>query len=410
MIEDLVADMKLAIDELDRWPERRRIELFHHNDSDGLSAAAILTRALTRAGPEVHRCCLEKPYPVVLEQVFHEENQGRVLVFADFAGRIAPLISELNRSRNLVLILDHHKAEPASDPRVHNLDPELFGLAGDRDMSASTTCYLFACTLDPRNCDLAPIATIGAVGDHFLVDGCLAGANREVAEEAKHQGRLSIERHEAGEHYTLLNPGGPIPCAALAEDLDTLGAAGYYQDGPEIGVKVCLDGPSSRSVGLLAELRAIQERAFTGELARIRRDGLSTTAHLQWLHVEDRFAPMGVKMIGAFLDTIRNSGDIDPDRYLAGFQLVPNQIPGFGEVALDQVKISMRVADQLGERIRAGQAPGLDTFLPAATSRLGGFSDACHSLSAATTVAIGREQRLIEEIEAVLADTERSSR
>ena len=45
---------------------------------------------------------------------------------------------------------------------------------------------------------------------------------------------------------------------------------------------------------------------------------------------------------------------------------------------------------------------GLNIFLPEATNKLGGFSDACHTLTAATTVAIGKEERLIEEMEIIL--------
>ena len=48
--------------------------------------------------------------------------------------------------------------------------------------------------------------------------------------------------------------------------------------------------------------------------------------------------------------------------------------------------------------IRAGKAMGLDLLLPEATNKLGGFSDACHTLTAATTVAIGKEEPLIEEM------------
>ena len=44
---------------------------------------------------------------------------------------------------------------------------------------------------------------------------------------------------------------------------------------------------------------------------------------------------------------------------------------------------------------------GLNILLPEATNRLGGFSDACHSLTAATTVAIGKEEKLIEEMEKI---------
>ena len=128
------------------------ITLFHHNDTDGLCSGAILLRALTRAGYHVKRICLEKPYPGVLEKVFRAE--GRVFVFADFAGRIAPHLAALNRNRNLVLVLDHHAAAPIEAPELHgvyNLDPELYGLKGDRDISASVTCFLFARMLDGAN-------------------------------------------------------------------------------------------------------------------------------------------------------------------------------------------------------------------------------------------------------------------
>ena len=39
---------------------------------------------------------------------------------------------------------------------------------------------------------------------------------------------------------------------------------------------------------------------------------------------------------------------------------------------------------------------------PEATARLGGFSDACHSLTAATTVAVGKEEALINGMESIL--------
>jgi hypothetical protein len=401
MLIDLMAAMEAAIAEVERVGDQR-VQILHHNDADGLSSGAILTRAFVREGFEVHRICLEKPYPAVLEKVF--EQEGRLIVLTDFAGRIAPLISDLNHGRNLVLILDHHKAELPTDDRVHLLDPEIFGLRGDQDITASTTCYLFARTLDSRNRDLARMATIGAVGDRFFVNGCLAGPNREAALETQRQGLLEIEATEHGETYTLITRDGRINCSAFARNLDTYGGAGYYQGGPEVGIAVCLKGPSPDSNAKLSELREVQGQAFADEIERIQRDGWRQTEHIQWLHVHDRFEPMGVKMIGAFLDSIRNTEDVDPQRYLAGFQIIPNQVPGIGEFEFNQVKISMRVADPMEDGIRAGEVLGLDVLLPEATARVGGFSDACHSLTAATTVPIGREEDLIEEMEKILAD------
>mgnify|MGYP002681907517 CR=1 FL=1 len=141
MLDALKDAMASAAEELERMPERV-VQLFHHNDADGLTSGAILTRAFERKGFEVRHFCLEKPYPAVLEKVY--EQEGKIIVFADFAGRIAPLLSELNQGRNLTLILDHHIAEPSTDARVLNLDPDLFGLKGDRDISGSATGYLFS--------------------------------------------------------------------------------------------------------------------------------------------------------------------------------------------------------------------------------------------------------------------------
>jgi hypothetical protein len=399
--EQLIKDMQKAIQEVRQWP-KKEVQIFHHNDSDGLSSGAILTRAFERAGFEIRRFCLEKPYPALLQKVY--EQAGGIIVFADFAGRIAPLLSDLNRGRNLTLILDHHVAEAATDPKVHNLDPTLYGLKGDRDIAGATTCYLFAATLNPQNRDLAKIAAIGAVGDEFFVDGCLAGENREVALEAVNQGKMEIRKHKHGERYFLNTSKGQVACDEFGAYLDTLGAAGFYQKGPDMGVAVCLEGTTPESDQMVEKLKTIQTNAFKKEIAKIKSGALKKTPHIQWFHVENRFSPMGVKMIGVFCDTIKNTEYIDPQRYIAGFQIIPNEIPGFGPIEMSDVKISMRVSANMEEDIRAGKTMGLDILLPEATHKLGGFSDACHTLTAATTVAIGKEEQLIEEMEKILRE------
>jgi hypothetical protein len=399
MSNRLIEEMERAIREVREWPEKA-IQILHHNDADGLSSGAILTKAFERQGFEVHRFCLEKPYPAVLERVY--EQEGGIFVFADFAGRIAPMISELNRGRNLTLILDHHVAEASTDPKVHNLDPDLYGLKGDRDISASTTCYLFARTMDPANRDMAHIAAVGAVADGFFVDGRLVSQNREALMEAVQQGMMEIREHETGERYILQSSEGQLPCDELGVYLGILGGVGYYQNGPDMGMRVCLGGVSPESNQMVEDLQTVKTRAFDAEIARLRKGALKKSPHIQWFNVRNRFSPMGVKMIGAFCDTMRTMDFIDPKRYIAGFQIIPNEIPGFGIVVLNEVKISMRVSPYLENEIKGGRAMGLHVLLPEATARLGGFSDACHSLTAATTVAIGKEGKLIEEMEVIL--------
>ena len=153
---------------------------------------------------------------------------------------------------------------------------------------------------------------------------------------------------------------------------------------------------------MLEELKSVQARAFEEEMKRIRAGALKKTEHIQWFHVANRFSPMGVKMIGVFCDAIKNTDHTDPGRYLAGFQIIPAEIPGFGPIPINDVKISMRVSARLEAEIRSQRAMPLNILLPEATNKLGGFSDACHTLTAATTVAIGKEEELIQEMERIL--------
>jgi roadblock/LC7 domain-containing protein len=249
---------------------------------------------------------------------------------------------------------------------------------------------------------MANIAVIGAVGDGFFVDGRLVSKNREAAMEAAKQGLMEIKEEEIGERYILKAAAGDIPYDELAAYLDILGAVGYYQAGPTMGVEVCLNGISAESDRMVAKLMAIKRNAFAAEIAKLEQSAMKMTPHLQWIHVANRFAPMGVKMIGVFCYEIRNMDFINPQKYIAGFQIIPNEIPGFGPIAFDEVKISMRVPADLEQLIKDEKVPPLNTFLPEATNRLGGFSDACHRLAAATTVSIGKEEALINEMEKIL--------
>lgn len=402
MIDTLRDEMRNAVDELCRWPSEA-VRIYHHNDADGLSSSAILTRSLAGKGYRIQRFCLEKPYPQVLQKIF--DQRGRILIFADFAGRIAPLLAELNQGHNLVLILDHHPASPFTAARMHNLNPELYGIKGDQDISASTTCLMFACELDPANANLAHLAVIGAVGDQFQDVGRLTGENRRAMLEAAAQGTIATVPENHGEAYKLVINETERPVREVVTMLDTLGAAGYYQGGPELAVEHLLCGVSEEAVERHQAMANLKTAAFELMVKRLASGGLHQTTHFQWFHAGDHFSPMGVKMIGVFCQYIRKLRVIDPKKYIVGFQKLPDEVPGFGDIRFNADKISMRVPSALANQIRNGDKPGLDTFFPQATEWLGGFSDGCHSLAAATTLACGNAQALIGEMERILSRT-----
>jgi len=371
------------------------IALVHHNDADGLTSAAILETALTRAGFSVRRVCIERVHPPIVARI--HKQFPMTIFYVDLGGQAAPVISEANKGKRTTLILDHHHPQKSTDPKVINISTEFFDLSGDMDISASTAAYFFALELDEANRDLAYIAVLGAVGDEHDREGSLIKENREALLDAIDQGQVQIEVNEQGkEIYLLTLFGDVVSMAPLAIAVTTLGGVGYYSDGPEIGVRVCLKGLFPKAKLRLEELHQIQQKAYQDTTARLKRDGFHETEHIQWFTVGDDFSPMGVKIIGEYCWDIRNESFVNPEKYIVGFQNMAPDIPGVGTFDWAQTKASMRLPTPLEHRILVDRSmPGLSYLTPEAAKQVGGSIDACHDYTAATIVDTGQEEALV---------------
>ena len=388
-----------------RAEDKKNLVLVHHNDSDGISSAAVLETALTRDGFTVERIPLERVHPPIIERI-HDRAAGRPVVYTDLGGRAAPVICAANRDRSLTLILDHHPAEASTSEKVLCLSTEFFGLSGEKEISAATGATIFALALSPENRDLAYLGVIGAIGDSHDRDGRLVGENRDALLDAVSQGVIEIDEENGRETYFLTNFAGRIPMQPFAKSLTTLGAAGYAMGGPAVGMSACLHGPSPEYEAKLSELTALKEKAYAREFARLEGGALVKTEHIQWFSVGAGFAPMGVKIIGEFCMDIRDEGFMTDDKYIAGFQDMPAEVPGLGTFEWDLVKVSMRVPTPLGERIVAGEMPGLNWLLPEAALAIGGSIDACHGYAAAALIPRGKEEELIDLMDELLKQKE----
>jgi single-stranded DNA-specific DHH superfamily exonuclease len=375
-----------------------KVTLVHHNDADGLASAAVLQTALIRAGFSVQRIPLERVHPPIIERI-HKQFSSTIL-YVDLGAKGAPAISEANHGQRLTLIVDHHHPEDPTDPKVLSMSSETYGVSGDLDISAATAAYFFAQLLDEKNRDLAYLGVIGAVGDSHDRQGKLVGENREALHDAVEQEHVRIEEVDGREQYILTKFEEETPMTPFAKSLTTLGAAGYYMDGPAFGLKMCLKGPSPESQQKFEELNATRQAAYEKALKRLQQEGFRTTKHIQWFVVGDDFAPMGVKMIGEFCMDIRNEEFVDPEKYLVGFQTMPPEVPGLGSFNWSSYKASMRVPAPLEKKIVVDKVmPGLAYLVPAAARQVDGSIDACHDYAAATVIDIGREQELIEAME-----------
>lgn len=378
------------------------ITLVHHNDADGLSSAAVLQTSLTRAGFSVRRICIERVHPPTIARIHEKSNSS--IFYVDLGAQAAPEISDANQGRRTTLILDHHHPNEPTDPKVLNIATENFGLSGDMDISASTAAYFFALELDAKNRDLAYIGVLGAVGDEHDRDGKLVKENRDALMDAVEQGHIQIEVDADGkERYALTRFGAPIPMAPLAISVTTLGGVGFYSDGPNLGVRVCLEGLFTKAEQRLEELRETQKKAYEETTARLRKDGFNETKHIQWFNVGDDFSPMGVKIIGEYCWDIRNEDFIDPEKYIVGFQNMAPEIPGLGTFEWAQTKVSMRLPSPLERKILVDRTmPGLSYLVPEAARQVGGSIDACHDYTAATIVNIGQEEALIAAMDKLI--------
>jgi single-stranded-DNA-specific exonuclease len=378
------------------------VALVHHNDSDGLTSAAILQTAFTRAGFSVHRICIERVHPPIVARI--HDQFAHTIFYVDLGAQAAQAISEANRGRRTTLILDHHHPNQPTDPKVLNMATEFYGMSGDMDISASTAAYFFALELDGANRDLAYVGVLGAVGDEHDREGGLVKENREALMDAVEQGQVRIEVNESGkEIYSLLLFGEPIPMAPLGIEVTSFGGVGYYADGPALGIQVCLQGFSPEARRRLQELRQTQRTAYERATARLKREGFRETEHIQWFTVGDDFAPMGVKIIGEYCWDIRNEDFVDPTKYIVGFQNMAKEVPGVGSFEWAQTKASMRLPTPLEHKILIEKSmPGLGWVVPEAAKKVGGSIDACHDYTAATIVDLGKETALVDEMERLI--------
>ena len=154
----------------------------HHDEADGLCSGALTKVSLEKLGLPTRLICVDKLYPEIARDV--EGGPRRVVVYADIGSGHVEWLSRFNRSKNLILALDHHDTTEVNDPSVHNLNPELNGFSGERDACSATVAYLFAKTVDPSFINLAHLAIIGS----NEIPGEIQGLNRIALEDGEKNG------------------------------------------------------------------------------------------------------------------------------------------------------------------------------------------------------------------------------
>lgn len=374
----------------------------HHNDADGLCAAASLSKAFDILSVDYKLFPLEKIHELILEKI-HAAYRG-CLIYADLGGQSSGLIGKYAKHNSLVIILDHHLPDGEVPGNVIHLNPELFGISGDVEISGASVSSVFAMELLRRSpaaisnvdADLAIFSIIGAFGDRQLKDGALTGANRIFLARAQEQG--FIQKSKAS--YVL--PGfGNRSIEEVVEILNLLGSIGFYSGDTQKGIDFLMGRNQDRAIARASELSWMKKEKFDLELKKAAESGLGKTTHFNWIDIKDRFSPMGVKAIGLFIERLIEEKIAEPDKYLIGFQHFPNSVPGIGNLDISLTKVSARVPSGLRKEIEEKNFPDFMKLIPEATALTGGIADGCHRFSAASLIKRGREQAFVEAMESL---------
>lgn len=164
--------IKAAASEFLEKSRGKHITVVSHYDTDGITSAAIMVKALTK---------LKKRFSVKivkhLEQETLDEIRNDFVIFLDLGASFLERFSELNKK---IFILDHHETHQEVPENVTIINPRLHG---EDEISASSLTYLFCREMIGPNKDLANLALIGMVGD--MLDKEVSKLNNEIMKDAE---------------------------------------------------------------------------------------------------------------------------------------------------------------------------------------------------------------------------------
>jgi RecJ-like exonuclease len=135
-----------------------KIKIFSHYDTDGVTSAAILCKALQRK---------DKNFSI---EIVKQINRKMINELANISAEIVFLLDlsadleELKRINKEIFILDHHEVllKGEMPENISLMNPII---DEDEKLSASCVTYLFTKEMDEKNKDLANLAVLGLVGD-----------------------------------------------------------------------------------------------------------------------------------------------------------------------------------------------------------------------------------------------------
>jgi RecJ-like exonuclease len=133
------------------------IQVVSHYDADGITSAAIITKALSDIEKPFQLKIVNKIIPDLAEII--NEREPELVIFTDIGSGYLDIVKQIKSD---IIIADHHQIkEPWDSEKLIHINPEIFGLDY---ISGSVATYLIVEHLTNRN-GLVELALVGTMGD-----------------------------------------------------------------------------------------------------------------------------------------------------------------------------------------------------------------------------------------------------
>ncbi|MEM4576947.1 MAG: DHH family phosphoesterase [Candidatus Nezhaarchaeales archaeon] len=372
----------------------KKILIVHHDDADGIAAAALLKVALEDRFT-VQAVCLEKTYPQAVKKL---QAQGKEpIIYVDLGSPHVSMITSLNPQRRRIIVIDHHDLEFTGkvSEEVTILNPEVHGVDGGTYACGASLAYFFTRSIKENVEKHANLAVIGSVE----IPGEIRGFNLLALNDAVRAGVAIYD--EKNKKAKVLWDGKFTNPETLSTKLTIMASVGYYEGGPQKALSACVKCSWSGLEDLLDELEERRKRAYLNVLARLRYVGLNKLKWTQWFHVEDEFRDMGVKVIGTFCSYLMHQRIVDDNKVLVGIMNMKSYVPELGDLEGNYVKVSARAPKKILTLIETGSLRPLSKALAEAAKQVGGFGDG-HLGAASGIIPKGREREFVEIMDKLL--------
>ena len=188
-MEDLI---KKAVNNFLNLDKNKPIRIITHNDCDGLTSGAIISKALIRGKWKFVINAVKQLDEATVINIFKESYE--TFIFTDLGSGYLRFIKKHLKDKK-VFIFDHHELDDYStenfNENIVHVNPKIINENDYSYVSGAGVVYMFVKNLNKENINLAYLALTGALGD---VQDLNKGINKVILEDAVKSKKIEIKK------------------------------------------------------------------------------------------------------------------------------------------------------------------------------------------------------------------------